>query len=195
VATWNTRRGSPRAWPRGARTGSSQLLRAAGGGCFPLFADIFWNPKDEAASYALIVDPRRWTPIATTTVSVVPRPKVSRVTPGSGAGADEAKLRPGQHTLKYCSKDTSSRRALPSAGATHPPSIGSFYFSPTGRDSSPVTRPRPCTAAARSSPISDLREAGTKLAAALGTAAATASLSDNSGDNSVTARKGRSLNI
>ena len=41
---------------------------------------------------------------------------------------------------------------------------------------------------------SDLREAGTKLAATLGTAAATASLSDNSGDNSVTVRKGRSLN-
>jgi len=40
---------------------------------------------------------------------------------------------------------------------------------------------------------SDLREAGAKLAAALGTAAATASLSDNSGDISVTARKGRSL--
>ena len=40
----------------------------------------------------------------------------------------------------------------------------------------------------------DLREAGAKLAAALGTTAATPSLSDNSGDNSVTARKGRSLN-
>ena len=40
---------------------------------------------------------------------------------------------------------------------------------------------------------SDLREAGTKLAATLGTTPATASLSDNSGDNSVTARKGRSL--
>jgi hypothetical protein len=40
---------------------------------------------------------------------------------------------------------------------------------------------------------SDLREVGTKLAAALGTAAATAPLSDNAGDNSVTARKGRSL--
>ena len=39
---------------------------------------------------------------------------------------------------------------------------------------------------------SDLREAGTKLAAALGTAA-TASLSDNLGDTSVTVRKGRSL--
>ena len=37
---------------------------------------------------------------------------------------------------------------------------------------------------------SDLREAGTKLAAALGTAAASPSL----GDNSVTARRGRSLN-
>jgi integrase len=40
---------------------------------------------------------------------------------------------------------------------------------------------------------SDLREAGTKLAATLGTSSATASLSDNSGDISVTARKGRSL--
>ena len=40
----------------------------------------------------------------------------------------------------------------------------------------------------------DLREAGTKLAAALGMSVATASLSDNSGDNSVTARKGGSLN-
>jgi len=41
---------------------------------------------------------------------------------------------------------------------------------------------------------SDLREAGTKLAAALRTAAPSPSLSDNLGDNSVTARKGRSLN-
>jgi peptidyl-tRNA hydrolase len=41
---------------------------------------------------------------------------------------------------------------------------------------------------------SDLREAGTKLAAALGSVAATASLSDMSGDNSVTVRKERSLN-
>ena len=41
---------------------------------------------------------------------------------------------------------------------------------------------------------SDLREAGTKLAAALGTGAATGSLSDNSGDNSMTARKERPLN-
>jgi integrase len=40
---------------------------------------------------------------------------------------------------------------------------------------------------------SDLREAGAKLAAMLGTSTATASLSDNFGDNSVTARKGRSL--
>jgi hypothetical protein len=40
---------------------------------------------------------------------------------------------------------------------------------------------------------SDLREAGTKLAAALGTVAVTASLSDNLGDNCVTARKARSL--
>jgi hypothetical protein len=40
---------------------------------------------------------------------------------------------------------------------------------------------------------SDLREAGTKLSAMLDTTRATASLGDNSGDNSVTARKKRSL--
>jgi hypothetical protein len=40
---------------------------------------------------------------------------------------------------------------------------------------------------------SDLREAGTKLAAALRTVAVTASLSDKLGDNCVTARKARSL--
>jgi hypothetical protein len=40
---------------------------------------------------------------------------------------------------------------------------------------------------------SDLRDAGTKLAAALGTGAVKPSLSDNSGHNSVTVRKGRSL--
>ena len=40
---------------------------------------------------------------------------------------------------------------------------------------------------------SDLREAGAKLAATLGTSPATASLIDNPGDISVTARKERSL--
>jgi len=40
----------------------------------------------------------------------------------------------------------------------------------------------------------DLREAGAKLAASLGTGVVTPSLSDNLGDNSVTARKERSLN-
>ena len=38
----------------------------------------------------------------------------------------------------------------------------------------------------------DIREAGAKLAATLGLAAATASLSDNSGDKSATVRAGRS---
>ena len=41
---------------------------------------------------------------------------------------------------------------------------------------------------------SDLREADAKLAAALGTAAATGSLSDDSGYKSVTTWKGRSIN-
>jgi hypothetical protein len=38
-------------------------------GYFPLSADVLWNPTDAAAPYALIFDPRRWTPIA-----VVPAP-------------------------------------------------------------------------------------------------------------------------
>lgn len=41
---------------------------------------------------------------------------------------------------------------------------------------------------------SDLRDAGSKLTAVLGMTPESAPLSDNSGDNSVTARKARRLN-
>ena len=33
-------------------------------GFFALSGDVYWNPPDAAAPYALIFDPRRWTPIA-----------------------------------------------------------------------------------------------------------------------------------
>jgi hypothetical protein len=63
VATWNTRRVPTRLTPGW----TNRLFVASHGrwrGYFPLSGDLFWNPKDPAAPYALIVDPRRWTPIA-----------------------------------------------------------------------------------------------------------------------------------
>ena len=32
-------------------------------GSFPLSGDVYWNPQDVAAPYALIFDPSHWTPI------------------------------------------------------------------------------------------------------------------------------------
>ena len=65
VATWNTHRLPTRLTPGW----TNRLFVASQGrwrGYFPLSGDVFWNPKDEAAPYALIVDPRRWTPIVAT---------------------------------------------------------------------------------------------------------------------------------
>ena len=62
VATWNTRRLPTRLTPGW----TNRLFVAAQGrwrGSFPLSGDVFWNPRDEAAPYALIFDPRRWTPV------------------------------------------------------------------------------------------------------------------------------------
>ena len=63
VGTWNTRRLPTRLTPGW----TNRLFVASQGrwrGYFPLSGDVFWNPKDAAAPYALIIDPRRWTPIA-----------------------------------------------------------------------------------------------------------------------------------
>ena len=62
VATWNTRRVPTRLTPGW----TNRLFVASQGrwrGYFSLSGDVAWNPKDEAAPYALIVDPRRWAPI------------------------------------------------------------------------------------------------------------------------------------
>jgi hypothetical protein len=62
VATWNTRRVPTRLTPGW----TNRLFVACGGwwqGSFPLAGEVGWNPKDAAAPYALIFDPRRWTPI------------------------------------------------------------------------------------------------------------------------------------
>ena len=63
LATWNTRRAPMRltaGW-------TNRLFVACAGawrGYFPLSGDVLWNPRDDAAPYALVFDPRRWTPIA-----------------------------------------------------------------------------------------------------------------------------------
>jgi hypothetical protein len=62
VATWNTRRLPTRLTPGW----TNRLFVAAHGrwrGHFWLSGDVFWNPRDAAAPYALIFDPRQWTPI------------------------------------------------------------------------------------------------------------------------------------
>ena len=69
VATWNTRRLPTRVTPGW----TNRLFVACAGwwrGYFPLSGDILWNPQDDTAPYALIIDPRHWTPIA-----AVPSPR------------------------------------------------------------------------------------------------------------------------
>ncbi|MFQ5829527.1 MAG: hypothetical protein ACE5JD_10285 [Candidatus Methylomirabilia bacterium] len=63
VAMWNTRRVPRRLTPGW----TNRLYVACGGwwrGYFPLWGDVLWTLQDAAAPYALIFDPRRWTPIA-----------------------------------------------------------------------------------------------------------------------------------
>jgi hypothetical protein len=63
VATWNTRRLPTRLTPGW----TNRLFVACAGwwrGYFPLSGDVLWNPQDESAPYALIFDPRQWTPLA-----------------------------------------------------------------------------------------------------------------------------------
>ena len=58
VATWNTRRAPTRLTPGW----TNRLFVACAGwwrGYFALSGDVYWNPRDAAAPYALIFDPRR----------------------------------------------------------------------------------------------------------------------------------------
>jgi hypothetical protein len=63
LATWNTRR-LPTRLTEGWTNRLFVACVGAWRGYFPLSGDVVWNPTDEAAPYALIFDPRRWTPIA-----------------------------------------------------------------------------------------------------------------------------------
>ena len=61
--TWNTRR-VPTRLEAGGR---NRLFVACDGfwvGYFPLSGEVLWNPEDEQAPCALLLDARRWTPIA-----------------------------------------------------------------------------------------------------------------------------------
>ena len=63
IATWNTRRLPTRLTPGW----TNRLFVASAGvwqGYFELSGDVLWNPEDESAPYALIFNPRHWTPIA-----------------------------------------------------------------------------------------------------------------------------------
>ena len=63
VATWNTRRLPTRLTP-GWTNRLYVACRGVWRGSFPLSGDVYWNPRDAAAPYALIFDPRRWDPTA-----------------------------------------------------------------------------------------------------------------------------------
>jgi hypothetical protein len=79
VATWNTRRVPTRltaGW-------TNRLFVASAGswrGYFPLSGDVLWNQKDDVAPYALIFDPRQWTPIIAVPVPPFPRLALPGVT-------------------------------------------------------------------------------------------------------------------
>ena len=60
VATWNTRRLPTRLTP-GWTNRLYVACRGVWRGSFLLSGDVYWNPRDAAAPYALIFDPRRWT--------------------------------------------------------------------------------------------------------------------------------------
>lgn len=65
VATWNTRRLPTRLTP-GC---TNRLFVATHGhwrGYVPLSGEVFWNPRDAAAPYALIFNSHRWTPTEAT---------------------------------------------------------------------------------------------------------------------------------
>jgi hypothetical protein len=56
-------------------------------GYFPLSGDILWNPQDETAPYAIIFDPRRWTPIPAARAPLFRGWRYLDVPPGSEAVA------------------------------------------------------------------------------------------------------------
>jgi len=62
LATWNTRR-LPTRLTEGWTNRLFVACAASWRGYFPLCGDVLWNPNDAAAPYALIFDPRQWTPI------------------------------------------------------------------------------------------------------------------------------------
>jgi hypothetical protein len=130
LATWNTRRLPTRlteGW-------TNRLFVACAGvwrGYFPLSGDVVWTPTDEAAPYALIFDPRQWTPIAAVPAPpfrgwrYLDSPPGTQVTPNAAAQRSAAAgRRPSPSTLE--------EDARLSAGAPSP--TGYIYFSPTGRD-------------------------------------------------------------
>jgi hypothetical protein len=119
VATWNTRRVPTRLTPGW----TNRLFVACGGwwrGSFPLAGEVGWNPADAAAAYALIFDPRRWTPIP-----AVPAPRIRGWryldSPPGGEATTTVRLPdPGGDTQEVLPQELLEEDARLSAGAPSP---------------------------------------------------------------------------
>lgn len=119
VATWNTRRVPRRLTPGW----TNRLFVACAGwwrGYFPLAGEMGWNPADAAAPYALIFDPRRWTPIP---AIQAPRFRGWRYldSPPGGAAMSAARLPdPGEIRQEVLPQELLDEDARLSAGAPSP---------------------------------------------------------------------------
>ena len=120
VATWNTRRVPRRLTPGW----TNRLFVACGGwwrGSFPLAGEVSWNPADAAAPYAIIFDPRRWTPIPAVQAPWFRGWRYLESPPGGEGASAAARLRdPGGTRQAVLPQELLEEQARLSAGASSP---------------------------------------------------------------------------
>ena len=120
VATWNTRRVPRRLTPGW----TNRLFVACSGwwrGSFPLAGEVGWNPADAAAPYALIFDPRRWTPIPAVQAPWFRGWRYLASPPGGEATSAAARLPdPGGDRQEVLPQELLEEDARLSAGAPSP---------------------------------------------------------------------------
>jgi hypothetical protein len=110
VATWNTRRLPTRLTP-GWTNRLYVACRGTWRGSFPLSGDVYWNPRDTAAPYALIFDPRGWKPTAPVPCSPFRGWRHRGLTRRATAGGDFSSRR-AQPGGKAYSKDSLKESAI-----------------------------------------------------------------------------------